>query len=293
MSKGGNPTFTENDSVKETWKNSVFKNLFSDRKKLFDSYPNVNKGLVFSDPTIKFGSGSYSFKTSDVVDKATYKHKDHEFQARYKKDAKKFDVSFRQKMSNNYTALFKYENRGGNEANYVIGCDFDQCGVLGNAKFNPFTGIFKTSAQYDLNKIVDGVKVAGDLKIKTKFLDEKPAFNVGMVYDSGFGVSGLAFNHKGQLTANHYVKVDKNLSAAVEFVEPTNGGDRQLAIAAGYKIDNEHEVRGRFNKKGELSMALKKDFSPQCSVQLGTVLDTTNPILKAPLIGFKLNAKMG
>ena len=67
--KSGAPAFSDNDSVNGLYKSSLFKNLFKDRKVLLDGYPAVKKGLAFPEPCLKFGSSSYTFKTTDIVDK--------------------------------------------------------------------------------------------------------------------------------------------------------------------------------------------------------------------------------
>lgn len=286
--------YTENDSVKECWKNSMFKKLFSDRSKLFDKYPNVTKGLALADPKIKFGNGAYTFKTSDVCDSVSFKDGSTEFQARYKKDTKKFDVSLKDEISKGYTGLVKYENRGDNLPHYVVGLDFNQSGVLGNLKFNPVTGLFKCSALYDANSVLEGAKIATDLKTSLDF--KSPSFNVGATYKSPAGTTGLAYNDKGFITVNHFVEVDKKLSAGIEFVQPTqnNTPKNPLALAAAYKINKEHEIRARVNKSGELSVAVKKDFARNFSIQLATVMDMQKPesMFKAPVFGFKLQCDM-
>lgn len=288
-------TYTENNSLKETWKNSNFKNLFPERKSLLESYPAVNKGLVLPEPSIKFGSGAYSFKTTDVVDKATFKAGTTEFIARYKKDSKKFDISIKEKYSSGTSCLYKYENRGDNQPHYVMGVDFNKFGVLGNAKFNPFTGIFKCSGIYDGDKFLQGCKIGGDLKANLP-LEKTPQFNLGAVYRSAAGTTGAAFNDKGELTVNHFIRVDKYLTAGVELVQNVAGGKQPgFALAAGYKLDPTLELRGRVNQKGELNAAFKKTLSKEINVEMGTVLDVMKlpeGAFQAPSFGFKVKANM-
>jgi len=300
MQKPSKPTaYTENNSTKECWKNSLYKNFFSDRKKLFDgkNYPVVGKGLQLSDPTIKFGSGAYTFKTSDVVDKANWKAGKREFQARYKKDAKKFDISVKEELTDGIVGLVKYENRGdANKPHYVVGLDFSNKGLKANAKFNPFTGFFKASGIYDAGQILPGATIGGDLKTVLP-ASGAPQFNVGLLYKSQFGTTGAAFNHDGLITVNHVLQVDKNLSTGIEFVQPTKDAvpaANPLSLGASYKVDKDHEVKARLNKKGELSMALNKKFSPECDLTIGACVDASKPdgLFKPPSFGFKLNAKM-
>lgn len=291
--------YTENNSVKECWKNSMFKGFFNDRKKLFDekSYPAVGKGLKLSDPTIKFGGGSYTFKTSEKVDKATWKDGNREFQARYKKDSKKFDISVKENVTEGVVGLVKYENRGDAAApNYVVGVDFsNKCGFQGNAKYNPFTQNFKASGIYDAGKFLPGALLGGDLKTELP-LSGAPKFNLGVVYKSQFGTTGAAFNDDGLLTVNHVLQVDKNLSTGIEFVQSTKDAKaaNPLSLGVAYKIDGEHDVKARLNKGGEMSVALTKKFSSDCGLTLGTVVDVSKPdaLFKAPCFGFKLDAKM-
>lgn len=291
--------FTENDSVKETWKNSLFKNFFADRKKVLDgkAFPAVHKGLAFSDPTIKFGKGAYTFKTSDVVDKATFSEGKREFQARYKKDTKKFDLSVKEQVADGIVGLVKYENRGDATApHYVVGVDFThKSGLVANAKFNPFTGMFKASGVYDAGSFVPGCSLGGDLKTPVSSMNDA-VFNFGALYKSQFGTTGLAYNYRGLITLNHVLQVDKNLSTGIEFVQPTKGDAvaNPLTLGCAYKIDADHSVLARVNKNGELNVGFKKQFSKECDLQVATVVDASKPdaLFKPPSFGFKFNYKM-
>lgn len=48
------------------------------------------------------------------------------------------------------------------------------------------------------------------------------------------------------------------------------------------------------NKNGELNVGFKKQFSPECDLQLATVVDATkaDALFKPPSFGFKFNYKM-
>jgi hypothetical protein len=291
--------FTENDSVKETWKDSLFKGFFSDRKKVLDSkaFPAVAKGLAFSDPSIKFGKGAYTFKTNAVADKATFTEGKREFQAQFKKDTKKFDLRLKDQVAEGVVGLVKYENRGDATApHYVVGVDVaTKLGLTANAKFNPFTGMFKASGIYDAGKFVPGCSVAADLKTPVSDVNSA-VYNFGALYKSPFGTTGLAYNYKGLVTLNHVMQVDKNLSAGLEFVQPTKDVTpaNPLTLGCAYKIDAEHSVVARVNKNAELNLGLKKQLSKDCDLQVATVVDASKPdaLFKPPSFGFKFNYKV-
>lgn len=296
MSKKGG--FAENDSLKENFKASLFKNLFKERKKLLDGYPAVAKGLAFPEPSVKVGGAAYTFKTSDVVDKITCKSGDKEFNARYKKTTKEWDLSMKQKINSEVSVLCKYEERSQGSPCYVVGADFNKFGILSNFKYNPFTGNLKGSMLYNAKDVVEGVTLGLDFKGTSACLADinHLKFNIGASYDCGSaGVAAVAFNNRGMLTLNHMIQMDKKLAFGLEFVQPTNQLSlpaNPLTMGASYKVDSEHEIRARLNKKGDLNICIDKKFGPGFNLLFATVVNVAKPdVVKAPSFGFKVVAK--
>lgn len=290
--------FAENDSTKELFKSSLFKNLWKDRKNVLDGFPGVHKGLAFPEPCLTLGGSNYTFKTSDVVDKVSCKHGDKDFCARYKKDAKKFDITMKQSLGRGMTGLIKYEERGESVPGYVAGLDFKCMGTLaGNVKFNAMTGTLKYSTLFDASDYLKGLTLAVETKGPLADVPKLsfPQFNAGGAFKHSLGNTVFGFNHKGFLTLSHYYQVDKSLSCAVEVVKPLSDAQPKNAFTAGvtYQLDSEHQVKARVNKNGQLNVCVKKDVSPQLNFLVAAVFDLTAPekVMNVPALGFKVVAK--
>lgn len=295
--KASQPSFTESDTVNGSYKGSLFKGLFKDRKTLLDGYPAVKKGMAFPEPSLKFGGSSYTFKTTDVVDKVSCKADDQEFQARYKKETGKWDISVKNKCCPGVVALVKYEERGSGMPHYVAGVDFVKNALAVNAKFKPATGVMKASCSYDAAQVLKGMKLGADLKCNV--MDLNPAlmkYNLGLNYSSGVGLTALAVNDKALITLNHSLKIDNRTSAIVEAVASA-GGDTAptcpLTVGVGYQLDKNHELRARVNQVGQVQVCVKKDFSPNLSLLFATCVDVNKmqSLTQLPAFGFKVVTK--
>lgn len=289
--------FAENGSTKELFKSSLFKNLWKDRKNVLDGFPGVNKGLAFPEPCLTLGGSNYTFKTTDVVDKVTCKAGDKDFCARYKKDAKKFDITLKQNVGKGLTALVKYEERGESTPGYVGGLDFQCMGkaLTGNVKFNLQTGTLKYSTLFDAGQYLKGLSLAFESKSALADVAAFKTFNAGGLFKHSLGNTAFGLNHQGFLTLCHSYQVDKNLSAAVEVVQPLKDAQPKNGFTAGvtYQLDSEHQVKARVNKNGQLNVCVKKDVSPQLNFLVATVVDLTAPekAMALPALGFKVVAK--
>ena len=56
---------------------------------------------------MKIGAATYEFKLTGDADKVTIKTKDSEWAAEYKKDAKNFDLTMKQKVMDGASAMVK------------------------------------------------------------------------------------------------------------------------------------------------------------------------------------------
>lgn len=303
MKSTGLPTFQNNESVDGLYKASLFKSLFKDRKVLLDGYPAVKKGLAFPEPCLKFGSSSYIFKTTDIVDKIACKHEDKEFQARYKKETGKFDVSCKVNCCPGVFGLVKYEERGSSSGPaYVIGFDLLKGALAWNSKFNLQTGSLKASALFNAEDTVKGLKLAADYRLNDVLSGPKDIlgqYNVGFSYASGAGLTAVAFNGDKQLvTLDHSLQVDTKLSAIVETVVGIGAGAKAPAasLGVGYQLDREHQLRARVNQNAQVQVCVKKDFSPNLSLLCATCVDLQGKgglaALMKPAFGFKVVTKV-
>lgn len=304
MKKTSNPVYPENDSVNGLYKGSLFKSLFKDRKVLLDGYPAVKKGLAFPEPCLKFGSSSYTFKTTDVVDKVSCKHDDKEFQARYKKKTEQFDLSCKVNCCPGVYTLMKYEERALSAGPaYVVGLDILKGAVALNGKFNMHTGAVKASALWNTqDSLVKGLKIAGDYKLANVYAISNVfnSYNLGFSYATGAGLTAVAFNGEKQLiTLNHSLQVDKKISAILEAVV---GASKEktpaVAVGIGYQLDKEHQLRVRVNHNAQIQCCIKKDFSPNLSLLAATTVDLgpkssgLTGLMTTPAFGFKVVTKV-
>lgn len=295
--KGASVQFTENEAVGGNYKGSLFKGLFKDRKNLLEGYPAVKKGVAFPEPCLNYGSSMYSFKTTDVVDKVSCKYEGKEFQARYKKDTGKWDLSVKAPVCPGLIGLLKYEERGTGVPSYVFGLDMVNSSLALSAKVNPATGMVKQSYMYDFGSIAKGVKLAGDCKCSMFDLGNllNSQWNIGLSYASGAGLTAMALNQNKLVTLNHSLSIDKYTSAILEVcgaAGATKGGS-SITCGVGRQLDKEHQLRLRVNDKGQVQACLKKEFSPSLSLLIGTCIDVTasQSILKMPSFGFKVVTK--
>jgi len=294
--KAGSVNFTENDSLGGNFKASLFKTLFKDRRTLLEGYPAVKKGLAFPEPCLKFGSSTYTFKTTEVVDKVNCRFENKEFVARYKKDTGVWDLSFKQPLMSGIKALVKYEERGAAPC-YVFGVDAVKGPLQWNAKVNPASGQVKKSWLYNCNDIAKGVTFAGDCKLNLFTLSDfsKCKWNVGLSYASGAGLTAAAFNHNKIVTVNHSLNLDKGTQAILELAASVGDvkATSPLTVGVAHQYDKEHQIRVRGNQKGQVQVCVKKDFSPSLSVLFATCLDASDPknLTRVPAFGFKVCTK--
>lgn len=304
--KSNAPHFQETDSVSGLYKSSLFKNLFKDRKVLLESYPATKKGLAFPEPCLKFGSSSYTFKTTDICDKVSCKHDDREFRARYKKETGKFDISTKVNCCPGVYGLIKYEERGlAAGPAYVFGLDVLRGALAVNVKQNMHTGALKGSFLFNADDTLKGLKLAGDWKVSDIYnvagTNPLSLYNVGFSYASPAGLSAVAFSgQKNLLTLNHSLQVDKKISAILETVVPVTTGKSapSCAVGLGYQVDREHQLRVRINEKAQIQCSIKKDFSPNLSLLAAACVDlqggakSAMSALTRPGLGFKVVTKV-
>jgi len=305
------PSFGVSTSVDTQFKGSLYEKLLPARKALFEKFPSSNKGLAMSGPGLKFGGdGNFSFVSNEKSEKAEYKGKDMNFVARYKRDAKLFDVTLKQEIATSmkpkFTYLLKYEERKQDAPSYVIGGDVVICkGFQGNIKVNPVTTKLKTSWLYNggCAWIPEGLTLAADKKLFLNTpgfanLCAKTQWNVGAAYSHKLGTSAVSYNHKGHVTVTHLKAVDK-LSVGVEYThqvpfalgEDTSAPTQPLVLAAIYQVDKTLALKGKVNKDLQLNLAVKKDFNSNFTVTAGTAIHLQGNVFKAPSFGFKVALK--
>lgn len=303
------PSFAENDSVNGTYKGSLFKNLFKDRKTVLDGYPLVKKGLQFPEPILNFGSCKYQFKTTAIEDKVSCKVDDKEFQARYKKKTDQYDVWCKFNCGKGMFALVKYEERGwATGPAYVVGFDVLKGAVAFNAKLNCMTGVFKASTLFNADETVKGLKLAADYKLADAlgngiFTSPLKSYNFGMLYSSKAGVTSMGYNgEKSLVTLNHSLNPDSKTQALIEATAPLdlaknvgpNSKDKGLAptvaLGVSYQLDKEHQLKARVNQNAQVQVMVKKDFLPHFWLNFGTCFDLNTPLVR-PALGFKLVTK--
>jgi len=309
------PSFTESDSLKPNVKTSLFEKLLPGRKAIFDKIPSSNKGLAFSGPGIKLGdAGTFSFTTTEKVDKVEVKQDDTTLCARYKKDSRiqgLFDVSATKQFSctPGFTYLLKYEQTHKGLPAFVIGADYSdkKKGVHATTKFNALTKAFKLSYLHEGGSmgVPKGFRFAADSKCYLDKLASNPetiSFNLGFSYENPLGHTGIAYNEAGVVTVTHLKEVCPDLSVGLEVAQNIRGfvgknvgktPKMPIVLAANYKINKKTLLRAKLNKDLVLNLGVKKDFSPQFNVAAGTSFDLRNPAnaLQPPTIGFKVSMK--
>ncbi|CAD7941045.1 unnamed protein product [Amoebophrya sp. A120] len=293
---GPNVSFSETDTTGGVYKGSLFKSLFKDKKTVLEGYPAVKKGLAFPEPCLKFGSSTYTFKTTDVVDKISCKYDDKELTARYKKGTGKWDLFCKVKYCPGFFLFTKYEEKGEPLPYYVCGTDIASGPLSLNLKGNAGTGLLKTSCLYDAKDVLAGLKVAADFKCN--MMDLNPAlfgYNLGCSYASPAGTTVLAVGSKKKATLNHSVAIDAKTTAVMEVVASLGGdkGAMPLSLGVCHQYDKQHQLRVRTNQAGQVQCCLKKDFSPNLSLLMATCVDVkdSKSMLKTPSFGFKVVTK--
>lgn len=280
--------FDENSTVKKLWKGSHFKNLFEGRNNLLSSgYPGVGKGLEFNDPTLNFKGGNYTFKVNNGEGTMTCKNGSATMTAVQKKGGR-FDVTCKDKLSNEMTGFVKYE--GGNGApNYVTGVDYADGDIKGNAKYNFATGWMKSSATM---RIDGGFQAAAEMKMQPG--GASPQVHAGATFASQLGVTGAAIDDKMNATVNHYCDIDPDKSVCAEMCMSLDGRGKapQMWLGAGWRLDNDHHMKMRMRDNLDANFCLKKSFAPGMGLSLGYIMNLQNPNLNAPQFGFKVDAKM-
>jgi hypothetical protein len=312
--------FTENNSSKELYKASLFKGLFAKKNGVLEGFPQVSKGLSFPDASLAIGGGAnYTFKTSDVVDKLQCRTGDKEFVARYKKDTKKFDVSVHQAMpafmdvfglkpeGARSTLLLKYEECGTGAPRIVAGGSYTHGDLQAHGKYNCATGKQKYSALLNGNAVgVSGLMLGADMICNTQSLAKGTStlaqtvadtkFNVGAAYNHNMGTTGVAYSDAAIFTLNHFWQVDKDMCCGLELAHPMGSAAPKMpmTVGVGYKLDSQHYLKARVNKNGECHVTVKKDVTPNCSIQIATAFDVANAgdlASSVPALGFKVAVK--
>lgn len=306
------PSFTDSDSLKCNVKTSLFEKLLPARKAIFDKIPSSNKGLSFSGPGIKLGdAGTFSFTTTEKLDKVEVKQDDTTLCARYKKDSRIFDVTASKQFScmPGFTYLVKYEQRQKGSPAYVIGADYNdkKKGVHATLKYNALTQAAKLSYLHEGGSmgVPKGFRIAADSKCFLDKLASNPEsilFNLGFSYENPLGHTGIAYNQAGVVTVTHLKEVSPDLSVGLEVAQNIRGfvgkdvgkaPKMPIVVAANYKICKKTLLRAKLNKDLVLNLGVKKDFSPQFNVTAGTSFDLRNPAnaLQPPTVGFKVSMK--
>lgn len=301
------PSFTVSKSMDTNFKGSLFDKLFPARKALFEKFPSANKGLAISGPGIKLGSdGNFSFVSNEKTEKVEYRNKDGtNFVARYKRDAKLFDVAFTQKCSayKNFNYLLKYEERKAASPSFVVGGDFAKGKFRKTFKINPCTTKTKVSCLYDAPCMMDDknkVAIAFDSKMflnNLKALDQI-SYNVGAVYHHHtLGSAALTYNNLNHLSLTYVKKMGDKLTVGTEFVQAIgSGGNRKapampIVLATSYQVEKDLALKAKVNKDLQLNLALKKEFNSNLTVTAGTALHLQGNLLQCPTFGFKVALK--
>eukprot|EP00397_Hematodinium_sp_SG-2012_P043305 GEMP01048116.1.p1 GENE.GEMP01048116.1~~GEMP01048116.1.p1 ORF type:complete len:308 (+),score=61.88 GEMP01048116.1:76-999(+) len=306
MSIQRKPSFSDSDSLKINTKGSHFEKLFPLRKGLFEKFPSANKGLAFSGPGIKVGDGAtFTFTSNEKSEKVDFRGKDGiNFIARYKRDAKLFDVSLTGKCETmaGLSYLIKYEERKQAAPHYVFGGTYVSrtTGLQHTFKYNPATTKAKASLLHAGGTcgIPKGLRLAGDTEL---LLNEmcKPdhiLFNVGLAYDNQLGQTGVSCNQNGEVTLTHVKQAyDKKLVLGAEVVQSICGAKKgpkmPMVVAASYQVDTTTLLRAKFNKDLMLNLGVKKDFSKNLSVSVGTSVALQDLSTQVPAFGFKVAMK--
>ena len=145
------------------------------------------------------------------------------------------------------------------------------------------------------------MKLGADMKVNS-FNFSGAAWNAGLAYTSPMGLTAVAYHHKGQVTALHCADISfgngKDVSCALEVVQSVGNSAPPavpLTAAVGFKVDKTTQLRARANNKGEVNVALRKDVTPNVTVNASTVFDVMNVKgLTAgglPSLGFKIAVK--
>jgi len=293
--KSGAPNFTENNSVKEVYKASLFKNIFASRKALLAGYPAVKKGLALPDASLSFGTVNYTFKTTETADKVVAKSNGDEAQARYKKETGKWDVSLKKKCLDGQW-LFKYEERGTGSPVYLVGGNLNPGKGFAtfDAKVNLVSGVVKKSCFLDMKDFLPGLKIAGDAK--ANLLDfSLSKWNVGVAHGHKFGMTAVALNNSKHITFNHCYSLNKNTNLAVELVKSLGNEEVScpLTLGIGQKLDDDHTLKVRVNNAGQLNAKLEKKFNQNLTVEMATCVNVNDQktIVAVPAFGFKIVTK--
>jgi len=303
------PSFNVSTSMDTLYKGSHFERLFPLRKTLFEKFPSANKGLAISGPGIKLGSeGNFSFVSNEKSEKVEYKGQDLFFVARYKRDAKLFDVTLKQAIETSlkpkFSYLLKYEERKQDAPSYVVGGDVEFCkGLNLNFKLNPVTTKGKISwlcSKGACKGMPEGLSIACDKKFYLNKIaqPEHALWNFGIAYDHALGTTAVSYNSKGHVTITQAKTKDK-LSVGVEYTQqvmPALGADKTaptqpVVLAAMYQVDKSLAVKGKLNKDLQLNLAVKKEFSNNLTVTAGTSLGLQGKNMQTPAFGFKVALK--
>jgi len=295
------PSFTVSNSLDNQWKGSYFEKLFPVRKTLFEKFPSANKGLAISGPGIKLGGdGNFSFVSNEKSEKVEYKKDGMNFTARYKRDAKLFDVSLLNKCCwvKNFNYLVKYEERKQASPHFVVGGDWKNGALQANIKINPVTLKMKSSYFYSFPCLINDknqISIAADKKVNLNKLTSMNDhfFNVGFAYKHAcLGTYGIAYNDKGHVTVTAAKKIN-NVTFGVEGVHALK--DKKpampICVASIYELDKDTHIKTKLNKDLVLNVAVKKVMSSNVTVVAGTAFPLAGDLFNAPSFGFKVSLK--
>lgn len=290
--KSSAPNFNENGSLNGAYKASLYKTLFNSRKALLSGYPGVKKGLALPDLKMKFGTATYTFKAGEEVDKIGASADGKEFQARYKKNAAKWDVVWKQKCKD-MNVICKYEERGNSAPSWLVGGTYDINKLAKvDCKFNLYSRVVKKSLLLNMDDYVPGMKFGCDVKAtpsdsSTAWKTDK--WNVGMLYAHKFGSTAVGMNEKHVISCCHAYAIDKNTNFAIEAFK--SGEEWPVVVGFGRKLDDNHTLKIRCNSAGQVQGKVEKKFG-NLTIEMATCVDVhkKETMMALPAFGFKIAA---
>lgn len=290
----------------KAWKGSYMESLVPPRKPLFDKFP--VKGLALAGYGGKFGDGKYTFTwgtgAGNKEDKVEVKGPV-ELVARNKKKDNVWEVCCK---SNN--VLLKYQNKGKEEVDYVVGGEYKEGPFKINAKVHPYSLVTKAAAVFTSKAF----SAAMDCK-----MDAYKAFNgdvgeakyhLGAAFPTPFGLVSVLYAGKGFLATgsaivSYFPPAKKvlggSLTGGVEATVPLipekdyKKPPLPVDLACTFALDKSHEVKAKLSCKGVLELCAKKVFTPAMTLtvgcEVGNVTKIKETMLKEPVFGFKLAMK--
>lgn len=286
--KSSAPNFNENGALNGAYKASLYKTLFNSRKALLSGYPGVKKGLALPDLKMKFGTATYTFKAGEVVDKIGASADGKEFQARYKKDAGKWDIVWKQKCRD-MNVICKYEERGNSAPSWLVGGTYDINKLAKvDCKLNLYSRVIKKSMLMNMDDYVPGLKFACDVKAtptEGAMGWKTDKWNAGMLYVHKLGSTAVGMNEKKVISLCHAYAIDKCTNFAIDAY--TSG----IVVGIGRKLDDNHTLKVRVNSGGQVQGKVEKKFG-NLTIEMATCVDVhkKETMMALPAFGFKIAA---